>query len=82
MIHSQKNSYTGDTEYKKCTECGAVWNYETDECPSCRIDAIKRNINRRFASFVLSLTEEEHDILMENTSELPGIVKKLHKVFK
>ena len=80
MIRSQKNSFTGDTEYQKCTECGAVWNYEIDECPSCRQDALKRHINRKFASFVLSLSQEEHDVLLENNAQLPGIIKSLHKI--
>lgn len=32
MLHYKINSYTGDVEYTKCDECGAVFNFKAEIC--------------------------------------------------
>lgn len=35
MIEKETDGYTGQVTMCRCSECGAIWNYDRDECPSC-----------------------------------------------
>lgn len=33
MIEKQRDDYTGEVLYCKCTICGIITNFDVDECP-------------------------------------------------